>query len=59
MENKNWFNKEIADVEKELETNQEKGLSQEEVTKRREKYGANQLKAKKEKIIVAKIFRSI
>ena len=37
MENKNWFNKEIADVEKELETNQEKGLSQEEVTKRRDR----------------------
>ena len=52
MENKNWFNKEIADVEKELETNQEKGLSQEEVTKRREKYGANQLKAKKKKSLL-------
>ena len=41
MESKNWFNKEIKDVEKELETNQETGLSAEEVVKRREKYGLN------------------
>ncbi len=49
MESKNWFNKEVKDVEKELETNQEIGLSVEEVTKRREKYGLNQLKEKKKK----------
>ena len=36
MENKNWFNKEVKDVEKELETSQEKGLSSEEVSKRSE-----------------------
>ena len=52
METKNWFNKEIKDVEKELETNQETGLSQEEVTKRREKYGLNQLKEKKKKSLL-------
>ena len=49
MESKNWFNKEVKDVEKELETNQETGLTAEEVTKRREKYGLNQLKEKKKK----------
>ena len=52
MENKNWFNKGIKDVEKELETNQETGLSQEEVSKRREKYGLNQLKEKKKKSLL-------
>ena len=49
MESKNWFNKDVKDIEKELETNQETGLSAEEVTKRREKYGLNQLKEKKKK----------
>ena len=49
MESKNWFNKDVKDIEKELETNQETGLSAEEVTKRREKYGVNQLKEKKKK----------
>ena len=49
LEGKNWFNKEIKDVEKELETNQETGLSAEEVVKRRETYGLNQLKEKKKK----------
>ena len=49
LESKNWFNKEVKDVEKELETNQETGLSQEEVAKRRETYGLNQLKEKKKK----------
>ena len=54
METKNWFNKEIKDVEKELETSQETGLSAEEVAKRREKYGLNQLKEKKKKSIFMK-----
>ena len=54
LETKNWFNKEIKDVEKELETNQETGLSQEEVAKRRETYGLNQLKEKKKKSIFMK-----
>ena len=49
MESKNWFNKEVKDVEKELETNQETGLSAEEVAKRKETYGLNQLKEKKKK----------
>ena len=54
MENKNWFNKEVKDVEKELETSQEKGLSSEEVSKRREKYGLNQLKEKKKKSLLVR-----
>ena len=32
MENKNWFNKKIEEIETELKTNQEKGLTEEQVT---------------------------
>lgn len=49
MENNKWFNKEIKEVETELKTNQERGLEAEEVKKRQEKYGLNQLKAAKKK----------
>ena len=52
MENHNWFNKKVEDVEKELHTNIETGLTDEEVTKRKEKYGLNQLKEKKKKSMV-------
>lgn len=52
MENKKWFNQEIEEVEKELQTNQEKGLETEEVKKRQEKYGLNQLKAAKKKTLI-------
>ena len=47
LENSNWFNKKVQDVEKELNTNVKKGLTEEEVLARREKYGLNALKAKK------------
>ena len=52
LENIKWFNKEIKDVENELKTDKEKGLEKEEVEKRREKYGLNQLKAKKKKTLI-------
>ena len=54
MEKNNWFNKKQEDVEKELNTNLEKGLTTEEVQKRREKYGLNELKAKKKKSLIQK-----
>ena len=54
MEQNNWFNKSVAEVEKELETDLSKGLSNEEVQKRREKYGLNELKAKKKKSLFQK-----
>ena len=54
MEQNNWFNKSIEEVEKELETDLSKGLSNEEVQKRREKYGLNELKAKKKKSLFQK-----
>ncbi len=52
MENKKWFSKEIKEVEKELATNLERGLEREEVEKRQEKYGLNQLKAAKKKTLL-------
>ena len=54
MQNSNWFQKDASQVEKELETNLEKGLTTEEVTKRREKYGLNELKSKKKKSLFQK-----
>ena len=52
MENKKWFNQEIKEVETKLQTNQEKGLSSEEVLKRQEQYGANQLQSSKQKSLL-------
>ena len=54
MEKVNWFNKSKEDVEKELGTNLQSGLTSEEVKKRREKYGLNELKAKKKKSLFQK-----
>ena len=47
-----WFNKEVKDVENILKTDVEKGLTSDEVTKRREKYGLNQLEAAKKKSLL-------
>ena len=52
MENKNWFNKSIKDVEEELKTDINKGLKLEEVKNRQEKYGYNELKAAKKKTLI-------
>lgn len=49
MEEKKWFNKDVQEIEKELETNINSGLTNEEVSKKREKYGLNELKAAKKK----------
>ncbi|MCI8384629.1 MAG: cation-translocating P-type ATPase [Clostridia bacterium] len=51
MENNKWYQQEIKEVEEKLQTNQEKGLNIEEVKKRQEKYGYNQLKANKKKTL--------
>ena len=55
MENNKWFNQEINETEKVLETNLEKGLTLEEVAKRQEKYGFNELKAGKKKSLLKKL----
>ncbi|MCI8470884.1 MAG: cation-translocating P-type ATPase [Clostridia bacterium] len=52
MENNQWFNQEIKEVEAKLQTNIEKGLEVEEVKKRQEKYGLNELKASKKKTLL-------
>ena len=54
MEKNNWFNKSCEEVEKDLQTDLNKGLSNEEVGKRREKYGLNELKTKKKKSLFQK-----
>ena len=46
MQNGNWFQKDVKEVEEELKTDLEQGLTNEEVVKRREKYGLNELKSK-------------
>ena len=46
---KNWFNETVAETVKCLETDEEKGLNSSEVESRKEKYGLNELAAKKKK----------
>ena len=53
-EEQNWFNKDVKEVEEILSTNVEQGLSDEEAKNRREKYGLNELKAKKKKSLFMK-----
>ena len=52
MEKKNWFNKEVEEIEKELETHREKGLKEDQIAKIREKKGYNELQAGKKKTIL-------
>ena len=49
-----WYNKKIEEIEQKLETNKEKGITTEKVQKRKEKYGLNELKAKKKKSLLQK-----
>ena len=51
---KNWFNKEVNEVEKELQTNLANGLTPAEVEEKRKEYGFNELKAKKKKSLFVK-----
>ena len=46
---KNWFNKETSEVEQELKTNVQEGLTKEKLEEKRKEYGFNELKAKKKK----------
>jgi len=54
LEKNNWFNKDVKKVEKDLETNLEKGLTTKQVQERQEKYGLNELKAQKKKSLFQK-----
>ena len=51
---KNWFNKEVKDVEEELKSNMQKGLTKEQVEEKRKVYGDNELKAAKKKTLFQK-----
>lgn len=50
----NWFNKSVSEITKELNTNIETGLCEDEVKKRQEKYGFNELEEKKKKSLLVK-----
>ena len=52
MEKKNWFNKEVEEIEKELETHKEKGLKEEQIARIREQKGYNELQAGKKKTLL-------
>ncbi len=52
--NQNWYNKSKGQIEKDLITNLETGLKNEEVEKRQQKKGFNELKAGKKKSIFIK-----
>ena len=52
MEKKNWFNKEVEEIEKELKTHKENGLTEEQVIQIREKSGYNELEAAKKKSLL-------
>ena len=54
MEEKEFFNLTEQETVEQLKTNLEIGLNAEEVTKRKEKYGLNELKAKKKKSLIVK-----
>ena len=54
MEEKKWFKLSSDKTAKELNTNTQDGLTQEEVNKRYEKFGRNELKAKPKKSLIQK-----
>ena len=56
---KNWYNQSPDEALKNLSTSKERGLSQEEATKRLEKYGENALEAEKKKSFGEKLKEQI
>jgi Ca2+-transporting ATPase len=54
-----YFNKTIEEVLKDLDSNLETGLSQKEIELKREKFGLNQLEAKKPKTLIAMFFAQL
>ena len=51
---KKWYNKTITEIENELNTNAEMGLTQEQINKNIAKYGLNELKTEKKKSLFVK-----
>lgn len=56
---KKWYNLNSDEVIKSLETDEIVGLWQEEVEKRKDEYGLNELEGKKKKSLINKILRAI
>lgn len=54
MEEKNWYNKTAEEVIEELDSNQNNGLSANEIEERKQKYGLNQLAEAKKKSLFIK-----
>ena len=54
MEKKKWYNISVEDTVKSLNSNLEHGLTEEEVTKRIEEHGYNELIQKKKKTFLEK-----
>ena len=52
MERKNWFNKKVEEVEKELNTHKENGLKEEQIVEIRKEKGYNELQAGKKKSLL-------
>lgn len=50
----NYWNKDILDIEKELNTDIEKGLDFEEVSKKRSEFGTNEIEGKKKESLLIK-----
>ena len=52
-----YFNKKIEQVQKELETDIERGLKTESIETKRKQYGFNELEAKKKESLIVKFFK--
>jgi len=50
----NWYNEDVKQIESKLNTDIQKGLTDAKVQEQREKYGYNELKAKKKKSLFVK-----
>lgn len=53
--NLNWYNKSVQGISEELRTNAARGLTDEEASKRLQKYGPNELKEKDKESILSKL----
>ncbi len=57
--NLNWYNKSVHAVSEELRTDSAKGLTEDEASKRLQKYGPNELKEKEKESILTKLINQL
>lgn len=57
--NLNWYNKSVQAVSEELRTNSARGLTDEEASKRLQKYGLNELKEKEKESVITKLINQL